>query len=217
MGIHRAWWVPHGAGATHGAYVMQPTEELFAIICIESARAGAGVIGENLGTVPPEIRVALDDHGLMGMAMATDGVSEPRPNDLVALSSHDTPSFPAWWNGNDIEDLLDLDVFDQDRARAERTERWGAIDALQDRFSTDGVVDTRDALLAWMAATDAAVALVNLDDLILEERRQNIPGTDWERPNWRLRHGTSIEEMADSEAITGPLDRFVAARPQSGD
>ncbi len=213
MGLHRAWWVPHGAGATHGAYVMQPTDELFAIICIESHRAGAGVIGENLGTVPPEIRTALDDHGLMGMAMATDGTSEPRPNDLVALSSHDTPSFPAWWNGNDIEDLLDLDVFDPDRAASERQDRHAAVDHLQERFATTGMAATRDALLTWMSSTDAAVALVNLDDLLHEERRQNIPGTDWERPNWRLRHDVTLEAMARDHEFTARLDRFSEARP----
>ena len=214
MGLHRAWWVPHGAGATHGAYVMQPTDELFAIICIESVRAGVGVIGENLGTVPPEIRTALDHHGLMGMAMATDGTSEPRANDLVALSSHDTPSFPAWWHGNDIEDLLDLGVFDAERATSERAERWSALDRLQELLGTDGVEDTRDALLTWMASTPAAVALVNLDDLLMEERRQNIPGTDWERPNWRLRHGVTIDAMASDPEFVERLERFVAARPQ---
>ena len=55
MGLHRAWWVPHGLKATDGAYVLQPTDEMFAIICLESHRAGAGVVGENLGTVPQEI------------------------------------------------------------------------------------------------------------------------------------------------------------------
>lgn len=213
MGVHRAWWVPHGAGATHGGYVMQPTDELFATICIESVRAGAGVIGENLGTVPPEIRTALDDHGLMGMAMATDGVTSPRPNDLVALSSHDTPSFAAWWNGNDIDDLSDLEVFDEPRAAEERRGRWRALDALQDRFGTDGVVETRDAMLTWMSSTPAAVALTNLDDLIMEERRQNIPGTDRERPNWRLRHSVTIEDMAEDGEFTGRLRSLSDRRP----
>jgi 4-alpha-glucanotransferase len=215
MGLHRAWWVPHGAGATHGAYVMQPTDELFAIICIESWRAGVGVIGENLGTVPPEIRTALDDHDLMGMTMATDGSSVPRPNDLVALSSHDTPSFVAWWNGNDIGDLLDLGEFDQERAARERADRWAAIEHLQERFGTSGVEHTRDALLEWMAGTPAAVALVNLDDLLMEERRQNVPGTDWERPNWRLRHAVTLEDMAENDDVMDRLDRFVAARRRS--
>ncbi len=214
MGIHRAWWVPHGAGATHGAYVMQPTDEMFAIICIESVRAGAGVVGENLGTVPPEIRSALDEHDLLGMAVAQDGVSEPRPNDLVALSSHDTPAFAAWWEAMDVDDLLDLGVFDDERADNEREQRWAAIEGLRRQFGTDAPEETRDALMTWMAGTSAAVALVNLDDLIMEHRRQNIPGTDWERPNWRLRHDVTLDELATDDRFMDRLRAIAAARPE---
>jgi 4-alpha-glucanotransferase len=205
MGIHRAWWVPHGAGATHGAYVMQPMNEMFAIICIESVRAEVGVVGENLGTVPPEIRTALDEHELLGMAMANQGETEPRLVDLVALTSHDTPAFAAWWNGNDIEDLVELGVFDQQRAHDEREWRTRNIVGLQERFGTDGSVETRDALMAWMAGTDAAVALFSLDDLLMEERRQNIPGTDRERPNWRIRYMRTLDEIADDAEIVSLL------------
>jgi 4-alpha-glucanotransferase len=217
MGIHRAWWVPHGAGATHGAYVMQPAEELFAIVCIESVRARAGVVGENLGTVPPEIRTALDRHEFLGMAMANEGEAEPRPVDLVALTSHDTPAFAAWWRGNDIEDLLELDVFDQERASKERDSRANSIRRLQERFGTDGPAMTRDALMGWMAATDAAVAVFSLDDLLMEERRQNIPGTDWERPNWRIRYSSTLDEIANDAEIISLLDGLSSVRTSESD
>jgi 4-alpha-glucanotransferase len=216
MGIHRTWWVPHGRPATRGAYVMQPTDEMFAIICIESVRAGAGVVGENLGTVPPEIRTGLAEHELLGMAMA-DGMTEPKATDLIALSSHDTPAFAAWWKGNDIEDLLDLGVFDDERAESEREVRRETVAGLETAFATSGPQDTRDALMAWMASTPAAVALLNLDDLVMEERRQNVPGTDWERPNWRLRHGPSLADLARDDAFMARLRRFAAERaPGSG-
>jgi len=213
MGIHRTWWVPHGRGATQGAYVMQPTDEMFAIICIESIRARAGVVGENLGTVPPEIRQGLKEHKLLGMAMAMDGVSKPASTDLVALSSHDTPAFAAWWKGLDIDDLEDLGVFDQERSAAERRIRAETIDQLRDTMGTDGPVETRDALMAWMSGTDAAVALINLDDLLMEERRQNIPGTDWERPNWRLRHERKVDQLDTDAAFVSLLSEFASLRP----
>lgn len=213
MGIHRTWWVPHGAAATQGAYVAQPTEEMFAIIALESHRARAGIVGENLGTVPPEIHEGLAKHELLGIAVAQDGVSEPKPTDLVALSSHDTPAFAAWWNANDVDDLLDLGVFDEERAVRERRERWEMIDRLRERFGTDGPRTTRDALIEWMAGTPAAVALVNLDDLLMEERRQNIPGTDWERPNWRLRNAIALEDLRDDEEFGDRMRRVAAKRP----
>jgi 4-alpha-glucanotransferase len=213
MGIHRTWWVPHGRGATQGAYVMQPTDEMFAIICIESVRAGAGVVGENLGTVPPEIRQGLKEHKLLGMAIAQDGVSEPARTDLVALSSHDTPAFAAWWKGSDIDDLEDLGVFDEERSAEERRVRAETIDRLRETLGTDGPVETRDALMAWMSGTDAAVALINLDDLLMEERRQNIPGTDWERPNWRLRHERTVDQLAADDGFVSRLSEFASLRP----
>jgi 4-alpha-glucanotransferase len=212
MGIHRTWWVPHGASATQGAYVRQPTEEMFAIICIESVRAAAGVVGENLGTVPPEIRTGLDAHELLGIAMANEAETEPKPTDLVALSSHDTPAFAAWWKGLDIDDLLDLGIFDEERAHGERVERARKIAQLQERFGTEHPEQTRDALMNWMAHTEAAVALFNLDDLLMEERRQNVPGTDWERPNWRIRHGRTLEELASDVQMTALLGDLSGSR-----
>jgi 4-alpha-glucanotransferase len=210
MGIHRTWWVPHGAGANQGAYVMQPTDEMFAIICIESVRAGAGVVGENLGTVPPQIGEGLERHGLLGMTVAQDGPHVPAATDLIAMSSHDTPAFAAWWKGLDIADMLDLGIFDEERAVHEREARTRAIAGLESYFSTSGPLATRDALMEWIAGTDAAIALLNLDDLLMEERRQNVPGTYMERPNWRLRNPVAIDALAADEGFTNLL-RYLAA------
>lgn len=212
MGIHRTWWVPHGVGANQGAYVMQPTEEMFAIICIESSRAGVGVVGENLGTVPPEIGQGLERHGLLGMTVAQDGPNVPAPTDLIAMSSHDTPAFAAWWKGLDIDDMLDLDIFDEERAVHEREARVRSISQMESHFSTSGPIATRDALMAWIAGTDAAIALLNLDDLLMEERRQNVPGTYMERPNWRLRNPVTIDDLAADEGFTSLLRQLAQIR-----
>lgn len=216
MGIQRSWWVPHGAEAKHGAYVKQPAEELFAIICIESVRAQAGVVGENLGTVPPEIQSGLKKHRLLGMTVAQDGSEDPGPDDLVAISSHDTPAFAAWWEGLDIGDLLALGVFDEARASADSASRQVLVAALKARFGTVTTKETRDSLLRWMAGTSAAIAVVNLDDVLLEERRQNVPGTDTERPNWRLRHRSTIEDVVEDEAIGRLFADLKKLRSQAG-
>jgi 4-alpha-glucanotransferase len=212
MGIHRTWWVPHGAGANQGAYVMQPTEEMFAIICIESVRACAGVVGENLGTVPPEIGRGLKEHGLLGMTVAQDGPNTPASTDLIAMSSHDTPAFAAWWKGLDIADMVDLGIFDEVRAVQERESRSHSIAQMEGYFSTSGPIATRNALMEWIAGTESAIALLNLDDLLMEERRQNVPGTYMERPNWRLRNAVTIDDLAADKGFTTLLQRLVETR-----
>jgi 4-alpha-glucanotransferase len=217
MGIHRMWWVPHGRAAAQGAYVMQSDDEMFAIISIESNRASAGVVGENLGTIPSEIQTGLIDHALLGTAVVQDAVRELTSTDLVTMSTHDSPAFATWWASLDIDDMLALGVFDAERAERERRERSANIAAMEAFFGSDGPVATRDALMLWMANSSAAIVLLNLDDLFMESRRQNVPGTYHERPNWRLRHETSVDELAAEPSLIALLRSLHAARRQGAD
>ncbi len=212
MGLHRSWWVPHGLTSTDGAYVMQPSEEMFAIICLESVRAGAAVVGENMGTVPPAISEALDRHKLMGMKVAQDGLNPPANDELIALSTHDTPPFAAWWLGMDIDDGEDLGVYTDGRGDIARDQRRRSIDHLEGTLGSSGLADTRDAMMAWIAASDAAIAIINIDDLWEERHRQNVPGTDAERPNWRARHRHSMEEIAANSHLLAQLERLSELR-----
>jgi 4-alpha-glucanotransferase len=217
MGLHRAWWVPHGLAATEGAYVMQPTLEMFAIVCIESHRADAAVIGENLGTVPEAVNAQLSQHRLLGMKVAIDALEDPADNELMALATHDTPPFAAWWKEDDIDDGEDLGVYRDGRGDEARHDRQRTLTYLQGLFGTSGMEETRDAILAWMARSEAAVTVVNVDDLWGEERRQNVPGTDTERPNWRARHALSLEELASSTDLISRLEHLHALRNPTHD
>jgi 4-alpha-glucanotransferase len=67
MQLHRLWWVPRGLAATDGAYVRYPADELTAVLTLESHRARARIVGENLGTVPAYVDRALERHGIAKM------------------------------------------------------------------------------------------------------------------------------------------------------
>ena len=56
IGLFRLWWVPNGRRPTEGTYVRYDHEALIGILALEAHRAGAVVIGEDLGTVEPWVR-----------------------------------------------------------------------------------------------------------------------------------------------------------------
>ena len=100
MGFHRLYWVPDGMPASDGVYVRYPADELFAVLAVEASRRGARIVGEDLGTVPDEVRDALDRYGILGMYVSQfqlpDGARHrlPLPNrhQVASLDTHDTPT-----------------------------------------------------------------------------------------------------------------------------
>ena len=114
MGLHRLYWVPHGAAPTDGTYVELPAEELHAVLALESERSGALVVGEDLGTVPPAVRPALSRHGLLRTHVIECELSPSRASmpvvqsdSLATLNTHDLPTFSAFVRGGDIADRID--------------------------------------------------------------------------------------------------------------
>ncbi len=67
MGLHRLYWIGHGMSAADGVYVRYRADELYAVLSVESHRNRTAIIGENLGTVPKEVNIELDRHGVRRM------------------------------------------------------------------------------------------------------------------------------------------------------
>lgn len=212
LGLYRAWWVPNGRPATAGAYVLQPMDELFAILCLESARARTAIVGENLGTIPQEIEDALEAHGLMGMRVPQFGMSDPTDTELIALTTQDVVPFLSWWEGLDIGDMLDLGLIDGDRLAEEHADRVKAIRELEEKFKSSGPQETLEAMHLWMGESESPIAMVALDDLVGETRRHNVPGTKFERPNWRLRLAQTVGEITADEVVLAHLRELAVLR-----
>ena len=51
IGLFRLWWIPGGMTPDQGTYVRYDHEAMVGVLALEAARAGAMVIGEDLGTV----------------------------------------------------------------------------------------------------------------------------------------------------------------------
>ncbi len=107
MGLFRLFWIPPGGGPADGAYVRYRGDELLAVLAVESVRAGAVVVGEDLGTVEPEVRTVLADAGLLSYRLAwfEDGPPEDYPRQaLAAVTTHDLPTVAGVWSGDDAAD-----------------------------------------------------------------------------------------------------------------
>ena len=211
MGLYRFYWVPDGFAPTDGVYVHYPHEEFFAVLALESQRHQAVIVGENLGTVPPAINDALTKHKILGMNVGQFGVTanpdnalDPVPQHVVAsLNTHDTPTFASFWHGNDIDDRKELGLLSDEQARDESAGREHQRAALAAYLRKLGLLagesaDTAAVLRAWLtqlAAGDAAMLLVNLEDLWLETLPQNVPGTWEERPNWQRKTRYNLDQL----------------------
>jgi len=223
MGLHRLYWISRGGDATEGIYVHYRAEEFYAILSLESHRHQTQIIGENLGTVPPYVNAAMAKHGLFGMyvgqfgvgAGAQNALAEISPATVVSLNTHDTATFAGFLAGDDIRDRLELGLLAESQAVIEHNYRAAQKAALIRHLRSQGWLeeDAPDAaaiLKAWLcylSASGADLVLINVEDLWLEPRPQNVPGTWDERPNWKRKARHSLEELRQINSV---MDILVA-------
>lgn len=219
MALFRLWWVPDGARPAEGTYVSYDHEALLAVLTLEAHRAGALVIGEDLGTVEPWVRDVLTERGVFGtnvLWFERDAEGRPVPpgrwreNCLATVTTHDLPPTAALLSGAhlDLRDRLGLLTrpVDEERDLARANLRaW--IDLLRGcglLRERAGEQETIEALHRFLAWTPARLIGVYLPDAVGDLRPHNLPGTSGETyPNWRL-------PLADSTGRPVLLDEFAA-------
>jgi len=211
MGLHRLYWIPEGFTGDKGVYVEYPADELYAILCLESHRYKAGIVGENLGTVPPAVNRALAKHDVHQMyvvqyeIMADPDKPKLRPvpgKSVASLNTHDMPPFEAFLKGHDIADRLDLGFLDEKTAKKERKQRVAMKRKLRSFIYATN----------FLAKSMAEIVLVNIEDLWQETLPQNVPATNKERPNWRRRMRPSIEQIRKMSGVAEVLADVFAHR-----
>jgi 4-alpha-glucanotransferase len=223
MGLFRLFWIPEGAEPAQGTYVRYPADDLLGVLALESARAEALVVGEDLGTVAPGVRERLAAEGVLSYRLAwfergADGerrraADYPRLA-LAAATTHDLPTVAGFMEGSDLAELRDIGVvagdgFDEAVAALER-ERTSLRRLLQDEGLLDagelGTGATAAALHAFLASTPTMLVAATLEDALEVRDRPNVPGTITERPNWSLPLPVPLEELAGDPR----LRRFAA-------
>ncbi|MFC9912332.1 4-alpha-glucanotransferase [Streptomyces sp. NPDC127197] len=230
MGLFRLWWVPRGLPPTEGTYVRYDAEAMLAVLVLEASRAGALVIGEDLGTVEPGVRETLRDRGVLGTSVLWferdwDGDGRPLPPErwradcLATATTHDLPPTAARLTGEHVElrDRLGLLTRPLDMERAEAAADTGEWLALLTRLGLlrgtgGGLVTSEEeaevqAVHRFLLRTPARMIGVWLPDGVGDRRPQNLPGTWDEYPNWRLPvadvegRPVTLEELAGSARL----------------
>ena len=225
LGLFRLWWVPRGRPASEGTFVRLDHDAMLGILCLEAHRAGAVIVGEDLGTVEPWVQEALADRGILGTSILwfeklDSGAVKPpaawRREVLASVTVHDLPPTAGYLRDEHVRIRADLGLLtrpaeveraDADRERHEwasvlRTEGW--LDPSADIATDVGLDAMVIALHRALAASPARLLGVSLPDAFGDRRAQNQPGTDQEYPNWRV-------PMTDSSGAPVLLDDCYAA------
>ena len=212
MGLFRLWWVPLGSSdPSAGAYVRYPAGELLDILALESARAGCGVIGEDLGTVESGVRPELRRRGLLSYRLAW---FESRPPEqypaqaLAALTTHDLPTTAGVWTGADLVEMEDRGRPVNRRAELSVRRRLRRLAGAGDG---DPVARVVERAYAALARAPSRLVVATLDDAAMAVRRPNLPG-DVDRPNWSIPLPRTLEQLRRD-----PLPRRIAAALNSRD
>ncbi|OBK31532.1 4-alpha-glucanotransferase [Mycobacterium asiaticum] len=203
IGLFRLWWIPDGAPPTDGTYVRYDHEAMIGIVALEAHRAGAVVVGEDLGTVEPWVRDYLLLRGLLGTSILwfeqDDAGGGPLPAErwreycLSSVTTHDLPPTAGYLAGDHVrlrESLGLLGRSVEAELDSAATERAAWLAELRRVGLLDDGEDSPErlilALYRYLGRTPSRLLGVALTDAVGDRRTQNQPGTTDEYPNWRV-------------------------------
>ncbi|MCW2637160.1 MAG: 4-alpha-glucanotransferase [Blastococcus sp.] len=194
MGLFRLWWVPADGSAADGAYVRYPAEDLLDIVALESVRAEALVVGEDLGTVEDGVREAMAEHGVLSYRLLwfeDDDPAEWPAEAMAAISTHDLPTVAGLWTGTDMAEQREQGTGTDEELERGRNSLLEHLPGLPEEASVEDAVERAHRLLA---RAPALLLSATLDDAVAEERRPNMPGAN-DRPNWSLPLPVLVEDL----------------------
>jgi 4-alpha-glucanotransferase len=187
-------------------------------------------VGEDLGTVPDEVRHDMDRLGLARMFVwqyelepnHDHSLKRVPPGLVASLNTHDMPTFTGFNNGADLNDRFRLGLLSAGEVESEKARRQAGVSrgalALREAGWLSGRPTSRSLLsasLAYLAASAARLVMVNLEDLWLEAEPQNVPGTHRERPNWIRKARYPLETGLGQAVVQKTLKAIDTLRKRS--
>jgi 4-alpha-glucanotransferase len=237
MALLRLWWVVKGDSAKEGGYVYYPVDDLLAILALESHRHQSLVIGEDLGTVPDEIRTKLADNGVYSYRVfffeqAQDGgffsPAHYPEQSMSTLTTHDMPTLTGYWHCDDLALGKELGLYPTEEILstlyASRHEnKQSILDTLHGHHSVNDEVgrdvhnvDMSKALnfgmQLHMAGGSSALLSLQLEDWLEMDKPVNIPGTFKEYPNWQRKLTRNLQDIFNDSSLNELAANLTEAR-----
>src|SRR3954454_8010315 len=200
MGLFRLWWVPSDGSAANGAYVRYPAEDLLDIVALESHRAQALVVGEDLGTVEDGVREAMAEHGVLSYRLLwfeEDDPAEWPAESMAAVTTHDLPTVAGLWTAADVDEQREMGTQTDEDLERGRTSLLARLRAVPRHARPETAVKRAYELLA---RSPSRLLSATLEDAVGERRRPNMPGTT-DRPNWSLPLPVLVEDLPEQPLL----------------
>ena len=210
MGLFRLWWVPRGGAAKNGGYVRYPADDLLAIIAIESQRAEALVVGEDLGTVEVGVRETLADRNVLSYRLLWFEEEPPLAypvKALAAITTHDLPTLAGVWTGADLDTQRQIGLEPDTAANEKFREKLIKTSGLgADAYVRLAITKTFEQL----AVAPSAIVMATMEAACVATERPNMPTGGDRYPNWSIALPLSLEQLETSEharTLAGILSR----------
>lgn len=217
MGLFRLFWIPSGADAADGVYVRYPSAELLDIVALESVRAGAYVVGEDLGTVEDEVRKELAARGVLSYKLLWFEPDRPAAfprQSMAAVTTHDLPTVAGLFSGSDLDAQRAAGVEpneDSTNRIIERVAAWAGLDP--------AAIEPEAAARAChelLGEAPSQVVVATIEDALGVEERPNLPGTIDEYPNWSIALPVPLEAIVADERMAATARLLGSGRHASG-
>ena len=231
MRLFRLFWIPDGNDATKGAYVRELSQDFVRILALESVRNQVVVVGEDLGTVEPEVRETLSKFGILSYRLfyfekRPDGEfrrHEEYPRQaLVSSTTHDLPTLAGFWAGADIAARRAAGTIGEKEFVEQTAQRANEKQKMLNLLFEQGLLapelprtaaaypeltgPLHNAVVGFLALTPSQLLAINQEDLTKELAQQNLPGTTWQYPNWGRKMRFTVEQLRSDPEARGYAD-----------
>ena len=207
LGFERAFWVPTLEDAP-GTYVVMPREAMLAVVRIEAARAGATVVGEDLGNVPDGLQEAMSRSGLLGCRLAMfeqrshadfRSADEYTEAALASFGSHDVPTWAGWRAATDVTLRHEFgSLTDQDYVNGLD---WRRLEVEGFDRVAGAAGDDPDPMHRFLGEVHSRLVAVQIEDILGVREQENLPGTVDIYPNWRRRLPVGAAALSGHPAV----------------